>query len=180
MSLGPVGGGWVIGVADLVALTGAFLYPVAQMWSLAEEVTESQRGPRRRTTTSTATSDLAWEVPEDEDAWLEEMEDAGFFTGAGPVMREELRVEELKRWEIRERRLVAMTTRRPEEIAKIVLEDAVGHRDREHEAAMMWYFGKRRMRQNKKEAEKNLAITVAKYEELQVRVFNSKLTGGGG
>ena len=117
VSLGPVGGGWVVGVADLVALTGAFLYPVAQMWALAADVTESPGGGRRRTTTSSsATSGLAWDEPEEDDEWMAEMEDAGFGSNAGPVMREELRVGELKKWEISARRVRAMRTRTTEEV----------------------------------------------------------------
>ena len=107
----------MIGVADLIALTGAFLYPVAQMWALASDVTETPDGQRRRrTTSSTATSGLAWDEPEEEDEWLTEMEDAGFGTGAGPVMREELRVGELKKWEVSARRVRAMRTRTTEQV----------------------------------------------------------------
>ena len=44
------------------------------------------------------------------------------------------------------------------QIAKIVLEDAVGRRDREHEAAMRWFFGKRRLRRNREEAAEERAV----------------------
>ena len=44
------------------------------------------------------------------------------------------------------------------QIAKIVLEDAVGHRDREHEAAMRWFFGRRELRRNKEEAAAGRAV----------------------
>ena len=50
---------------------------------------------------------------------MEDMEDAGFGTGAGPVMREELRVGELRKWEISARRVRAMNARKPEEVRGI-------------------------------------------------------------
>ena len=125
VSLGPVGGGLITGMGDVVALTGSGLFSAAVTWGLAREATETEelRARRVATAVSLGTRHGQDESTSEEEDWVADLEDAGFGSGAGPMMREGLRVEELKRWEIRDRRLRAMRDKSPAEVGlRIVME----------------------------------------------------------
>ena len=118
VSLGPVGGGLITGLGDLIALTGSGLFPLSVTWGLAREATETEELRARRVATAVSLGARRGqdESSSEEEDWVADLEDAGFGSGAGPVMREGLRVEELKRWEIKDRRLAAMRDKSPAEV----------------------------------------------------------------